>query len=127
MGVLIIGFCVVWIIYTRYLNYRLRNNYQIATGHVYACSAGGKGNFGKIYADYTYSINGRKYTGSSMYNSSEVSYKICNEFFVGKNFVLVYDPGKYSNSHLLITPNHYRHYHILFPDSLSWVKTVINK
>lgn len=106
----------------------LQRNHQLTIGTIEDCeNGGGRGNAGRIYLSYTFSVDGKNYNAQSTYFSTEISYFDGVKFFVGKKFPVMYYPQNPSNASILITPKNFTRWGYSFPDSLNWVLQYLPK
>ena len=87
---------------------------------LYRCDANGRGNGGGLNIDYFFILNNKKYKSTLAIKTSELSQYDCNNYFIGRTFPVVYEPGNPSNSILLIRPVDFKSFGIPFPVSLRW-------
>jgi len=67
---------------------------------------------------YTYQVDGKRFVNH--WSGRMISGKYIDEF-KDKSFIVVYSTKDPENSSLVIFPNEYEIYDLVFPDSLSWV------
>jgi len=64
--------------------------------------------------EYQYIYKGKKYTDNASTNVKKLN------LFIGKTFPVLFSP-KTKNSELLISPEDFEKFRIIFPDSLLWI------
>jgi len=127
LGSLLVVFLVVLIIRNFYhANLLLKNNQIVNGGYVSSCNYGGKGNAGRVFIDYFFFIKGKKLKGSTVFLTSEISFSDCQNYFVGKQFPVIYVPEKPTINLMLVSPKNFDQYSYKFPDSLNWVRKYLN-
>lgn len=78
--------------------------------------------------NYTFSFEGRTYQSYSSSNGSADDYEKLFPYINGRTFPVLFsknDPEHYSL--MLIVPEDFKEFGISFPDSLNWVKRLLNK
>jgi hypothetical protein len=97
---------------------QLSRDHVQGLGKIYRYNAGGRGNAGGIWIDYSYDVDGKKYTGSSNYSLDKIDIGIVKKYLLGNTFPIVYNPKYPGNSHLLITRQDFVKFGYNYPDSL---------
>jgi hypothetical protein len=126
LTIIFIMVLIGWIVYAFISRNKLEKNHNLSIATTYSCSNGGRGNAGRIFIEYRFTLDNRQYKGSTTLLTSELSFIDCKDHFIGKAFPVIYYPGNPSNSILLITPKDFKRFNYPFPDSLGWVLKYIN-
>lgn len=121
MGILLLVFCVVGVIWGITRQKKLQNSNEIGTGKTTAFKSGGRGNAGGIWIDFVLTVNGKEYKGSSRYQTYQVSNDNLRDHIINRNFPVVYNPSNPSISSLLLTQKDFSRFGYPFPDTLRWV------
>lgn len=97
----------------------IKANKKISTGFIIKFNTLAKGN-GNLNVVYKFTIGDREVVSSCIIRG--VRHRSFKDNFSNKSFPLVYDSSKFESNELLITPDRFKKYDIVFPDSLNWVK-----
>ncbi|MEO7046132.1 MAG: hypothetical protein ABI091_12555 [Ferruginibacter sp.] len=127
LGVVLIGFCLAAVIWGIIRQNNLKKKNEIGVAVTTNFSAGGRGNAGGIWIDYIMTLNGKKYNGSSLYLTSDISSEDLRKFILHRNFPVAYYPSNPSISSIMIIPKDFARYNYPFPDSLNWVLKYFSK
>jgi len=128
--ILAIAFLLIvpgYIIYGFLGRSRLLDHHAIAAGRITGCRQGIKGSPGACNIHYSYSVDGRQYTGTTLFKPSELDYDTCLEFLSAHFLPIVYETGNADNSVLLLTPREAGLYSYSYPDSLKWVTQYVHE
>ena len=124
VSVIILGFCIIWVVYGLYVGKRLREDHKIGTGTVISTNKAGRGKHGP-YLTYEYRIKEEFITAGNNWQEFEFS---TSHYLVGRTFPVVYRKGLLGyDDYLLITPEDFKAYGYDFPDSLNWVLKYIKE
>ncbi|UAY54277.1 hypothetical protein [Arachidicoccus terrestris] len=104
----------------------LNADHVLENAKIYKAGAEGGKNSG-FWIDYTFQTKGENFEGSSLYGINKLNVPMVRKYFIGKTFPVAYYPSDPSNSHLLILPEDFDKFGYEFPDSLNWVKDLIEK
>lgn len=118
---IVIGSCIGLI---RQCN--LKDVHSLGSAEIYNCKGGGGRTTG-FWIEFTIEIDGKSYKGASLITSSDINIPMVRKYFMGKTFPAVYYPSNPSNSNILILPSDFEKYNYIFPDSLNWVKRLIEE
>jgi len=121
LGLILIVLCIAAGTWGIIRQKTLKNNHKVCVAYVYKYTAGGRGNAGGIWIDYTIGINGKTYNGSSLYRMSDMSSSTVANSVLYKTFPAVYNPANPLLSSLMIIPKDFKKYGYTFPDSLNWL------
>jgi hypothetical protein len=126
LSILFVLFILVLFIIGGLRQCNLNNENSLGFTKIYDCGARG-GRTAGFWIDYTLEADGKHYKGSSLYTSPELSIPLVQKYLLGKIFPAVYYPSNPSNSNILILPEDFEKYGYDFPDSLNWVKQLIEE
>jgi len=77
--------------------------------------------------EYRFQFNGKDYYSNSSSSSFVDNYVTIGNTVVNKSFPVIFNTEDPDLSKLLIVPDDFKEYNIPFPDSLNWVKEVLDK
>ena len=120
LGLFFIGFFLWVIIYGFTQRNNLNKSHVLGVAMPYECSSGGRGSSGRLFIDYYYTVESKKYKSTLNITTGELSQSDCNYYFIGRTFPVAYEPGNPSNSLLLIRAVDFERFGVPFPDSLRW-------
>jgi hypothetical protein len=123
---LFIIFVIGYVVYALVAKRNLEKDHKLTIATTYDCSANGRGNAGRLNIEYTFNLNGEQFKATATLLTSELSEEDCKNYFMGKEFPVVYLPSNPSNSILLIRPKDFSRFGYTFPDSLNWVLKYVN-
>ncbi len=121
LGLALVVLCIAAGIWGIIRQKTLKNNHKVCVAYVYKYTAGGRGNAGGIWIDFTIEVNGKSYNGSSLYDMSDISSPTVAKSVLHKTFPAVYNPANPLISSLLILPKDFKKHGYAFPDSLNWL------
>ena len=106
------------IAYAFYSRLKLNREFVPTIGKITKCEYITKSG-GGIGLKYEYHVNSVLIKRSS--TRRRLGVNICNEYFVGRTFPMVYNPDNHELTALLIEPDDFKRFGYEFPDSLKWV------
>ena len=121
LGLILIVLCIAagtWGIIRQKI---LKKKHTVCVAYVHNYTAGGRGNAGGIWIDYTIDVNGKSFNGSSLYDMRSISSSTVAKSVLHKTFPAVYNSDNPSISSLMIIPKDFKKYGYTFPDSLNWL------
>jgi len=121
LGLMLIVLCIAAGTWGIIRQKTLKNKHKVCVAYVYKYTAGGRGNAGGIWIDYIIEVNGKTYSGSSLYRMSDVSSSTVERYVLHKTLPAIYNPANPSLSSLMIIPRDFNNNGYTFPDSLSWL------
>ncbi len=127
LGMLILSFCIGGAIWGILRRNNLEKKHEVGNAVITGFYAGGRGNSGGIWIDCVIYLNGKNYTSSSRYLTSDISSDDISKYILHKSFPVVYSPSNPSVASLMITPKDFARYGYSFPDSLNWVMQYFSK
>jgi hypothetical protein len=112
-------FLLTLFIFGTYSNYNLKTNGKFSTAHIIKIIYGAKAN---EYFKYEFKTSeGEEIIDIDLIHNLEV-----NNIFVGKSFLVIYDPDCPTDNRVITTPDIYEEYGLVFPDSLQWILKYTN-
>jgi hypothetical protein len=78
---------------------------------------------GHLIIDYKFYVKGVEYGGSD----ELLLYYSDKDTFMGEPFPIIYSSKDPSHNHLLVAPSDFSRFNIAFPDSLYWIKELLDK
>jgi hypothetical protein len=125
-GITMIILCIAAGIWGIIRQKKLKSDHKVCVAYVYKFNAGGRGNAGGIWIDFTIDVNGKTYGGSTLYRVSDISTAIVDRYMLHKTFPAVYNPNNPSISSLMVLPDDFKSNGYVFPDSLNWILPHLN-
>ena len=68
---------------------------------------------------FTFVVNGKTFRSESLVNG--IYLKDFNNNFLNRSFPVIFSPKNIEKNEILITPDKFKRFNLLFPDSLRWV------
>lgn len=126
LGIIVIGFCIVWILYGQYKMYSLDKHYKLTTGVVNHVAPPTYKNYTRAI-QYDYFVDGIKYNG-------EIGAKVCDNYelldvsslIVNKKFQVVYDSTDKSSSIIILTKKSAGRFNCNLTDTLLHYDSILN-
>lgn len=126
LGILIIGFCIVWILYGEYKMYSIDKHYKLTTGVVNHIAPPGYKNYTRAI-QHDYYVDGIKYNG-------EIGVKVCDNYelldlsflIVNKRFPVAYDTTNKSSSIIILTKKSAERFNCILTDTLLHYDSILN-
>lgn len=104
----------------------LKSEHVLENGQITGADARG-GKTSGFWIDYKFIKKDKMYESSSLYGLGRLNVPMVRKYFIGKTFPIAYYPSDPSNSKILILPEDFEKFGYNFPDSLNWVKSIIEK
>jgi hypothetical protein len=119
IGIIFILFIIFNIIKNRFDDNEIRENMKLTTAVITGVRPGRSGEL----LEFNYSVNGIKYEG--LYQLY-IGYKNAS-LLINSYLPVVYSGKNPKKRELLVHPNRFKKYNINYPDSIWWVKELIEK
>ncbi|MFL9482881.1 hypothetical protein ACI6Q2_08890 [Chitinophagaceae bacterium LWZ2-11] len=118
IGVLVIVFCIGWVLSAVYKKQQLKNNFKLSEGHVNRIIKPTYKNSNRSI-QYEYEVAEKKYSGESGFNVCEkISENDLNLLLVNKSFPVAYSVKDANQSIIIITRKDAAMFNYTIPDSM---------